>query len=243
MALRARYPAYIERFASPFGRLVARLGVSPNQLTSLGLLLTAASAVAVANGQFVAGGWLLVAGGAMDLLDGSVARATGRSTPFGSFYDSVSDRIADAMIFSGLALALHTQPRLLALILVALVASFVTSYVRAKAEAIDLACTVGLLERGERAVLLMLALLLHQYVLEAALWVLAVGGVVTVIQRVHHVWCQIDRDIPVELIALTMHDRAWSRAFKVAARRFYGEHNFDGAYDAQQKADDAGVSP
>jgi CDP-diacylglycerol--glycerol-3-phosphate 3-phosphatidyltransferase len=243
VALRARYPAYIERFASPFGRLVARLGVSPNQLTSLGLLLTAASAVAVANGQFVAGGWLLVAGGAMDLLDGSVARATGRSTPFGSFYDSVSDRIADAMIFSGLALALHTQPRLLALILVALVASFVTSYVRAKAEAIDLACTVGLLERGERAVLLMLALLLHQYVLEAALWVLAVGGVVTIIQRVHHVWCQIDRDIPVELIALTMHDRAWSRAFKVAARRFYGEHNFDGAYDAQQKADDAGVSP
>jgi CDP-diacylglycerol--glycerol-3-phosphate 3-phosphatidyltransferase len=243
VALRARYPAYIERFASPFGRLVARLGVSPNQLTSLGLLLTAASAVAVANGQFVAGGWLLVAGGAMDLLDGSVARATGRSTPFGSFYDSVSDRIADAMIFSGLALALHTQPRLLALILVALVASFVTSYVRAKAEAIDLACTVGLLERGERAVLLMLALLLHQYVLEAALWVLAVGGVVTVIQRVHHVWCQIDRDIPVELIALTMHDRAWSRAFKVAARRFYGEHNFDGAYDAQQKADDTGVSP
>lgn len=243
MALRARYPAYIERFASPFGRLVARLGVSPNQLTSLGLLLTAASAVAVANGQFVAGGWLLVAGGAMDLLDGSVARATGRSTPFGSFYDSVSDRIADAMIFSGLALALHTQPRLLALILVALVASFVTSYVRAKAEAIDLACTVGLLERGERAVLLMLALLLHQYVLEAALWLLAVGGVVTVIQRVHHVWCQIDRDIPVELIALTMHDRAWSRAFKVAARRFYGEHNFDGAYDAQQKADDTGVSP
>jgi len=243
VALRARYPAYIERFASPFGRLVARLGVSPNQLTSLGLLLTAASAVAVANGQFVAGGWLLVAGGAMDLLDGSVARATGRSTPFGSFYDSVSDRIADAMIFSGLALALHTQPRLLALILVALVASFVTSYVRAKAEAIDLACTVGLLERGERAVLLMLALLLHQYVLEAALWLLAVGGVVTVIQRVHHVWCQIDRDIPVELIALTMHDRAWSRAFKVAARRFYGEHNFDGAYDAQQKADDTGVSP
>ncbi len=243
MALRARYPAYIERFASPFGRLVARLGVSPNQLTSLGLLLTAASAVAVANGQFVAGGWLLVAGGAMDLLDGSVARATGRSTPFGSFYDSVSDRIADAMIFSGLALVLHTQPRLLALILVALVASFVTSYVRAKAEAIDLACTVGLLERGERAVLLILSLLLHQYILEAALWVLAVGGVVTVIQRVHHVWCQIDRDIPGELIALTMHDRAWSRAFKVAARRFYGEHNFDGAYDAQQKADDTGVSP
>lgn len=247
MTLRARYPAYIERFASPIGRLVARIGVSPNQLTSLGLLLTGAAAVLIANGQFVAGGWLLVAGGSMDLLDGSVARATGRSTPFGSFYDSVSDRIADAIIFSGLALAFATQPRLLALILVALVASFVTSYVRAKAEAIDLACTVGMIERGERAVILMAGLIFHRFVLEAALWVLAVGGVITVIQRVHHVWCQIDRDIPEELIALTMHDWAWSRAFKVAARRFYGEHNFDGAFDAKRKADDdneqAGFTP
>lgn len=238
MALRARYPAYIERFASPIGRLVARIGVSPNQLTSLGLLLTGAAAVVIANDQFVAGGWLLVAGGSMDLLDGSVARATGRSTPFGSFYDSVSDRIADAMIFTGLALAFANQPRILALILVALVASFVTSYVRAKAEAIDLACTVGMIERGERAVILMAGLIFHRFVLEVALWVLAVGGVITVIQRVHHVWCQIDRDIPEELIALTMHDRAWSRAFKVAARRFYGEHNFDGAFDAKRKADD-----
>lgn len=237
MALRARYPAYVERFASPLGRLVARIGISPNQLTTLGLLFTGASAVAVANSQFLLGGWLLVAGGLMDLLDGSVARATGRSTPFGSFYDSVADRIADAMIFSGLALAFNGQPRILALILVGLVASFVTSYVRAKAEAIDLACTVGMLERGERAVLLMVGLLFHTYLLEAALWVLAIGGVVTVMQRVHHVWCQIDRDIPEELIALTMHDRAWSRAFKVAARRFYGEHNFDGAYDAARKSD------
>jgi hypothetical protein len=151
---------------------------------------------------------------------------------------SVSDRIADAMIFSGLALAFANQPRQLALILVALVASFVTSYVRAKAEAIDLACTVGLIERGERAVILMAGLIFHRFALEAALWVLAVGGVITVIQRVHHVWCQIDRDIPEELIALTMHDRAWSRAFKIAARHFYGEHNFDGAFDAKRKADD-----
>lgn len=240
MTLRARYPAYIERFAAPIGRLVARIGVSPNQLTSLGLVLTGAAAVAVANGQYVVGGWLLVAGGSMDLLDGSVARATGRSTPFGAFYDSVSDRIADAMIFSGLALTFASQPRQLALVLVALVASFVTSYVRAKAEAIDLACTVGLIERGERAVLLMVGLIGHRFLLETVLWVLACGGVITVIQRVHHVWCQIDRDIPKELLALTMHDRAWSRAFKVAARRFYGEHNFDEAFDAKRKADDSG---
>jgi len=220
------------------GPLVAKIGISPNQLTTLGLLLTGAAALAVANSQFVLGGWLLFAGGAMDLLDGSVARATGRSTPFGSFYDSVSDRIADAMIFSGLALAFNTQPRLFVLILVALVASFVTSYVRAKAEAIDLACTVGMLERGERAVLLILGLIGHRFILEAALWALAVGGVITVIQRVHHVWCQIDRDIPEEMMALTMHDRAWSRAFKITARRFYGEHNFDGAFDAKRRADD-----
>jgi hypothetical protein len=54
---------------------------------------------------------------------------------------------------------------------------------------------------------------------------------VTVVQRIHHVWCQIDRDLPEEIVALTLQDVAWSRAFKAAARRFYGERNFDGALD------------
>jgi CDP-diacylglycerol---glycerol-3-phosphate 3-phosphatidyltransferase len=231
VALRSRFPEYVEAVSRPIGRGVGRTGITPNWLTTFGLVLTAAATWSVANGELLLGGWFLIAGGLMDLLDGAVARATGRTTPFGGFYDSVTDRISDGVILGGLAWYLAGQPRLFALTVVALVAAQVTSYVRAKAESIDLTCDIGILERGERAILLMLALLFHRWLLEPILWLLAVGGTVTVVQRIHHVWCQIDRDIPEELLELVMADKAWSRAFTRAARRFYGERNFDDAVD------------
>ena len=236
MAIRSHFPRTVERITTPVGRVVARTGVSPNQLTSLGLVLTAAASALVALGRFGAAGAVLIVGGAMDTLDGAVARATRRSTPFGSFYDSVADRIADGLLLGALAWALRAEPRLLLLAVVALVAAEVTSYVRARAESIDLDCSVGILERAERALLLVIALLWSGSLLEPVLWVLAVGGIVTVVQRVHHVWCQIDRDIPDELLALVLRDRAWSRPFLVAARKFYGERNFDGAVDPEARA-------
>ncbi len=231
MTVRSRFPEYVEAVTSPIGRGLGRTGLTPNWLTTFGLLLTGVAAWAVANGYPAAGGWILVAGGLMDTFDGAVARATGRSTPFGGFYDSVSDRISDGIILAAVAWWVADQPRVFALAVTALVAAEVTSYVRAKAESIDLLCSVGILERAERAILLIIALVFHRFLLEPILWVLAVGGVVTVVQRVHHVWCQIDRDLPEEIVALTLHDRAWSRAFTGAARRFYGERNFDGAVD------------
>ncbi|TVR25807.1 MAG: CDP-alcohol phosphatidyltransferase family protein [Nitriliruptor sp.] len=231
MALRSRFPAAVDAVTAPLGRGLGRTGVSPNTLTTLGLLLTASAAVLVAVQRFHLAAAVLIVGGMMDVLDGSVARATERSTPFGGFYDSVSDRISDGLILGGIAWAVRDQPRLLALALAALVAAFLTSYVRAKAESIDLDCSVGVLERAERAMLIIVGLLLHPWLFEPVLWLLAVGGTVTVVQRIHHVWCQIDRDVSEELLALALHDRAWSRAFKKAARRFYGERNFDGAVD------------
>lgn len=229
MALRSQFPEYVEAVTGPLGRGLAKTRVTPNVLTTLGLLLTAAATYAVGGGALVLGGWLLVAGGAMDLFDGAVARATGRSTPFGSFYDSVSDRISDGLILAGVAFLVRDQPRLFLLAVVALVAAEVTSYVRAKAESIDLDCSVGVLERAERALLLMCGLILHRWLFEPVLWLLAVGGTVTVIQRIHHVWCQIDRDLPEELLVLASQDRKWSRAFRIAARGFYGERNFNEA--------------
>jgi CDP-diacylglycerol---glycerol-3-phosphate 3-phosphatidyltransferase len=243
VALRARFPTAVEAVTVPLGRGLGRTGISPNVLTTLGLVLTAIAAFLVASDRWLLAGLALVAGGMMDVLDGAVARATERSTPFGAFYDSVSDRISDGVILAGIAWAVRDQPRLLALALVALVVAELTSYLRAKAESIDLECTVGILERAERAGLLMLALLFHPWVFEPVLWLLAVGGTVTVIQRIHHVWCQIDRDVPDELLALALHDRAWSRAFKRAARRFYGERNFDGAVDGRHDDRPAGRLP
>ena len=236
MALRSRFPEYVDAVTTPMGRGLARTGVTPNWLTTFGLVFTALATWFVANGQPVVGGWVLVAGGLMDTFDGAVARATGRSTPFGGFYDSVSDRISDGLILAGVAWWVRDQPRVFALTVTALVAAEVTSYVRAKAESIDLTCGIGILERAERAILLMFALVFHRWLLEPVLWLLAVGGTVTVIQRIHHVWCQIDRDIPEELLELAVADRAWSRGFLRAARRFYGEYNFDPALDSAQRA-------
>jgi len=229
MSLREQFPRAAAVVVGPFGRGLARLGVSPNMLTTAGLVVTAVAAVVVAQGGFVLGGVLLIVGGAMDTFDGAVARESGRSTPFGGFYDSVSDRISDGVVLAALAWSLADRPRLLLLTLVAFVAAQVTSYVRARAESIDLECSVGILERAERALLIILGLLVAP-LLEPVLWVLAIGGSVTVMQRVHHVWCQIDRDLPEELLALARADRAWSRPFIRASRAFYGQHNFDEAF-------------
>ena len=239
MALRSRFPSYVEAVTGPIGRALGRTPLTPNRLTTLGLVLTAAAAVVVATGELVIGGWLLVAGGLMDTFDGAVARSTGRSTPFGGFYDSVSDRISDGVILGGIAFLVRDQPRLFLLAVVALVAAEVTSYVRAKAESIDLDCSVGVMERAERAILLMVGLIFYRWLFEPVLWLLAIGGTVTVAQRIHHVWCQIDRDVPEELLALALTDRKWSRPFKAGARRFYGQRNFDEAIDREVAAADA----
>jgi phosphatidylglycerophosphate synthase len=243
VTLRSRFPSSVEAITTPIGRGLAKTGVTPNTLTTLGILLTAAAAVLVATGHPVIGGWLLIAGGLMDTFDGAVARASRTATPFGSFYDSVSDRVSDGLILGGIAWWLRDDPRQFALVIVALVGAQVTSYVRAKAESIDLDCSVGILERAERAILLIIGLLFHRWLLEPVLWLLAVGSTVTVVQRVHHVWCQIDRDIPEELLALAVRDRAWSRAFKAGARRFYGERNFDPALDEHAANQRNGTAP
>ena len=235
MGLRQQFPRAVARLTEPLGRGLARVGLTPNTLTTLGLILTASAALLIAQGRYGAGAAVLLLGGAMDVFDGAVARASGRSTPYGGFYDSVTDRIADGLVLIGLAWSLVDRPRLLLLVLVGLVAAQVTSYVRARAESIDLECSVGLMERTERGVVVLVGLL-GGPLLEPALWVLAGAGVVTVLQRIHHVWCQIDRDLPEELLLLAQRDRAWSRAFVAAARRFYGERNFDGALDGAHAA-------
>ncbi len=231
LALRSNFSDGINRIVGPIGGAIARTGVTPNVLTTLGLVLTAVGAFLVGTNRPVVAGWVLVFGGLMDTFDGAVARARNASTPFGGFYDSVTDRLSDGIILGGVAWWLSDQPLLFGLTIVALVTAEVTSYVRAKAEAIDLTCSIGVMERAERAILIMAGLIFHRWVLEPVLWVLAVGGTVTVVQRIHHVWCQIDRDVPEELLVATAGGRAWNRAFLATARKFYGAQNFDAAMD------------
>lgn len=187
MVMDARARGAISRIVDPIGAALARIGVTANALTTTGLVLTAAASALVAGGRLAIGGWVLLFGGLSDTFDGAVARARGSSSARGGFYDSVADRVTDGMIMAAIAWAVRDDPFAFALAATALVAAQVTSYVRAKAESLGVTCQVGLVERGERSIATMAALVFHWWLLVPALVLLAAGGVATVVQRVVHV--------------------------------------------------------
>lgn len=193
-ALRDGYLRLIE----PLIAWCARRGVSPDLITSLGTL-----AAAVAGGLFAAGwirtaGWTLGLLAFFDVVDGEVARRTGRATAFGSFFDATLDRVADGALLGGLLLfyAWHDVPRagaMTAVALVGLVATFLTSYTRSRAELIGVGMKgVGWMERPERITLLaapqaFFGRAFGGWVLDGVVILLAATAVATVVQRVRHV--------------------------------------------------------
>lgn len=187
MALDAHGRGLWTRVVDPIGSVMARVGITANGLTATGVVLTAVAAGLVATDRLAAGGWVLLFGGLADTFDGSVARASGESSASGGFYDSVADRVTDGMILSAVAWAVRDDPVVFALAAVALVAAQVTSYVRAKAESLDISCHVGFVERGERAIAVIIGLVFHRWLLTPALVFLAVGGLATVVHRFVHV--------------------------------------------------------
>jgi len=189
------------KLISPLARLLIKGGVHPNAITTVGTLLVIVSGVAFGVGAIRWAGLLLLLSGILDLLDGQVARQGGKSTTFGAFYDSTLDRIGEGAVFSGLIfyflsgpLPSILKPRAVAAGLVALVASFLVSYTRARAEALGVENKVGIAPRAERILLLGLpALFLGAgpgrpgVVLFWIVAVLALVSAITVIQRVVHV--------------------------------------------------------
>ncbi|MBI2866296.1 MAG: CDP-alcohol phosphatidyltransferase family protein [Chloroflexi bacterium] len=171
-------------------RLLSRLGATPNQITVSGLLLSAGAGALLALGQFPWAGALLLVAGALDLLDGALARLSGQATPFGAVLDSTVDRASEALVLGGLlAFYGRTGPYYLVLLVFSfLVGSFLVSYVRARAEAAGLKGETGVLPRGERVVLLALALFLG--IVPWVLGLLTVLAFVTVLQRLALVWRQ-----------------------------------------------------
>lgn len=190
VALRSRLGRVLDAIVPPVGRSLAACGLTADTLTALGLVLTGVSAALLVTGRPAVAGWVLVAAGLSDMLDGAVARARGQSGPLGAFYDSVADRVSDGAILAALAWHVRSDPGLFALAAAALVGAQVTSYTRARAESLGADCSVGLLERPERAILVMAGLVFGD-LLEVVLWVLAAGALVTVVQRVAHVRRQL----------------------------------------------------
>lgn len=179
---------------------LARLGVTPNTLTIVGLLLSVLTAVVIAQGLLVMGGVLVLFAGIFDMFDGAVARVRNAATTFGAFFDSTFDRYSESIIFLGLLLYALQHPGLhdvlwpvaneqiwmITLIYVAVVGSLMVSYTKARAEGLGLECKTGLLARPERVVILAIGLLFGVCIW--ALVILAVFSNVTAIERMVSVW-------------------------------------------------------
>jgi CDP-diacylglycerol--glycerol-3-phosphate 3-phosphatidyltransferase len=189
--------------ARPLERLVRLCAhISPDVLTITGLALngvacalfgSAGGAGYTSPNLLRAGGLVALVASVFDMMDGRVARLRGRETKFGAYLDSTMDRYSDMVLYMGLLIlyARLEQTPLMVLVWVAAVGSFITSYARARAESLIPRCTVGLLERPERIVLIVLGALTNRMV--AALWIIAVLSNVTAIQRVVYTYFELKR--------------------------------------------------
>lgn len=171
----------------PLAPLAKRIPVSPNLLTIIGFLITAAAAVVIPV-SLVIGGFLIIAGGFFDMLDGIVARTNGKSTKFGALLDSTLDRYSDSFIFIAIAWYFFDRNNLAGVMLSigSLVGALVISYVRARAGGIGIDCAVGLMERPERVVLLAFGCITGW--LFPAIILLFLLSHITAVQRILHVY-------------------------------------------------------
>ena len=185
--MRARGAVIID----PIVSVLARLGVSPNVLTVLGMLSHFLFAWFIASGRMQLAGIAILLIVPLDALDGALARKTGRDTSsFGAFLDSTSDRIAEIVLFAGYLIYFMNEDYawMAAATYLALTGSLMVSYTRSRAEALGLSCKVGLFTRVERYVVIVLSLLINRP--DWGIVILAVGVYFTVAQRVIHVWNQ-----------------------------------------------------
>jgi CDP-diacylglycerol---glycerol-3-phosphate 3-phosphatidyltransferase len=183
-----RYRGEVARVADPVARALVGLRVRPNQLSFLGLVGSMCAAAAFAADQRRLAGLCLVVAGALDILDGALARVSGQVSPFGAFLDSVLDRYSDLLVLTGLVFLFARLGRLegVVAVLLAVIGTVMVSYTRARAESIDVECRVGFMERGERMLVLILGALLD--LLVPAIWVVAIGANVTAVHRIAHTW-------------------------------------------------------
>jgi CDP-diacylglycerol--glycerol-3-phosphate 3-phosphatidyltransferase len=186
-----RLRSNLEKTLRPVGTKLRRLGIKADHLTIVGVLMSAAAALAIANGALRGALLLLILTGIPDMLDGAVAKASGTAGPRGAFFDSVADRVSDAMLLGGTSwyLASEYGGHVAVLPLAVLCATMLISYERAKAEALGFDARGGLMERGERFVLLGFGLLFDS-LLVPVLWVMLALTLVTAAQRFVKVWRQ-----------------------------------------------------
>jgi len=187
--LSARFGHFLD---APLGFIAARIPFSPNVLSVIGFIITVTAAFVIPH-SLLLGGVCIMIGGIFDMLDGMVARTTGRASKFGAFLDSVLDRYSDAFLFLSIAwyLAAHGDHAGSFLSIGTLVGAFLISYARARAEGLGETCHTGIMERPERIILLIISTLTGWLV--PVLWIMLILTHVTVAQRVYYVWKRMHR--------------------------------------------------
>ena len=186
------------RVIEPAISLLARNHVSPNKITTAGTLVTVAAGVVYALGHIMTAGWIMAVTAFFDVIDGEVARRTGRCTVFGAFYDSTLDRVADGALMAGLTVFYATNPihhniYMMVVCLLGIVGTFLVSYTRARAEALGIDAKVGVMQRPERIVLLsvpqaLFGLFWNGWVLMGIIVLLTVTAWITAVQRIAFVY-------------------------------------------------------
>jgi CDP-diacylglycerol---glycerol-3-phosphate 3-phosphatidyltransferase len=168
------------------------LGIHPNTLTLIGVLVNVAAAWALGNDRFVLAGVIMIVGNIFDFIDGKVAYLTNTVSRFGAFWDSTLDRFSDIALFLGL-IYLYADLRRTDYVMIAALAmmfSIMTSYARARAESLIEKCKVGFMERPERIVLFMIGAFTDR--MAAVLWVILVLSIVTVANRIHYTYLALN---------------------------------------------------
>ena len=194
--LRESYTGGVRRLAASGMQRLGQTRVSPNALTAAGVSLCIAASVLVYfeyKNEYLfywLGGSVFVIGSILDILDGALARSSGKGTAFGAFLDSTTDRVGEGFMLGSIGLIFyrHGNEIALAFAMAAIAGSFLVSYARAKAEALGLRGDVGLGSRAERVIVISVGLGLAPWgVLPWAIYVLAVTAWLTVLQRILHV--------------------------------------------------------
>ena len=168
---------------TPLLSALQRLKVTPNQISVVGILLNAVAAALIVTDRLIWAGIVVLVAGCCDMLDGALARRTGKSSPFGAFLDSTLDRASEAIVLAGVAYLLSSRGHSVdaGLVVLALMGSFLVSYTRARAETLGVECKVGIMSRPERIILVALGLFFN--VLSYAIYIMLALTVFTVIQR------------------------------------------------------------
>ena len=192
----------IDKGVKPIGNGLTRLGVTPDQLTALGLVMAVATCVTIATGHLLIGFFLLLGSALPDLFDGAVAKASGASSIRGAFFDSVADRVTDALLLGGIGWHLQETRggRFAMLAFAVLGMSTLISYQRAKAEIFGFDAKGGLMERAERIIAICVGLV-FPVLLVPVLWVMLALTGVTAVQRFVKVWKQAGKPPAPTLVA------------------------------------------